>query len=294
MRLRFILAMCLVVTACAEKKVEDLVKRLKTRDAQELREVTGKIARLPNALAVPALRQGLHAAKWRTRYMSAKLLGRFQAQEAIPELIDALDDSIGGVTVQAAGALGALQAQEAVPGLIDLLDDTNEVVQIAAANALGQISAPAALPALGRLSESVVMSVRAAAISALGPCHDSSSAPQQSAHALRRTRRALDDVFVSIRIAGIVSLRSFDYRGSVDDLLRLLNDPSTEVQHVAVQALGEITSVDQSAWQGHAAPDMRLITDALDSIATATTNVAVRTRAQQSLATIAEASTVFP
>ena len=100
--------MCLVPTACAEKEVEDLVKRLKTRDAQELREVTGKIARLPNALAVPALRQGLHAAKWRTRYMSAKLLGRFQAQEAIPELIDALDDSIGGVTVQAAGALGAL------------------------------------------------------------------------------------------------------------------------------------------------------------------------------------------
>jgi HEAT repeat protein len=286
--------MCLALTACAEKEVEDLVDRLRTRDAQELRQVTGRIARLPNALAVPALRKGLHAGKWRTRYMSAKLLGRFQAQEAIPELIDALDDSIGGVRVQAAGALGALQAQGAVPRLIDLLDSDNEVVQIGAADALGLISSPAALPALGRLSESVAMSVRAAAISALGLCQDYTSAPQQSADALRRTRRALDDVFVGIRIAGIVSLRGFDYRGSVDDLLRLLRDPSAEVQHVAVQALGEITSVDQAAWQGHATPDMRLITDALDSIATATTNVAVRTRALQSLATIAEASATIP
>lgn len=286
-----VLALCLVVTACAEKEVEDLVERLKTRDAEELRQVTGKLVRLPNALVIPALRKGLHAGKWRTRYGSAKLLGWFHAQEAIPELIDALDDSIGGVKVQAAGALGALQALEAVPRLIDLLDSPNEVVQIAAANALGQISSPTALPALGRASESVGMSVRAAAISALGPCHDDSSAPRQSADALRRTRQALDDVFVSVRIAGIVSLRGFDYRGSVDDLLRLLHDRSTEVQHVAVQALGEITDIGHGAWENHPAPDMRLITGALDSVATATTNAAVRDRARQSLAKIAAVPT---
>jgi hypothetical protein len=56
---------------------------------------------------------------------------------------------------------------------------------------------------------------------------------------------------------------------------------------VAVQALGEITDIGHGAWENHPAPDMRLITGALDSVATATTNAAVRDRARQSLAKIA-------
>ena len=283
-------ALSLGLSACADREAEDLVERLKTRDAEELRQVTGKIVRLPNAVAVPALRKGLHSDKWRTRYVSARLLGRFQAQEAIPELIATLGDSIGGVQAQAAEALGQLTAQQAVTRLIDLLDDSNEVVQIAAANALGQIGSPAALPSLCRLAESGGMKVRAAAISALGPCVDDTAAPVLSSQALQLTRAAFTDVFVRIRIAGIVSLRGIDYRGSAGDLLRLLADRSEEVQHVAVQALGEITDIQHPAWQGHPRADMALITSALDSVVSARSNIAVSARAKESLAKIAAAA----
>lgn len=287
MRRLLLITLCLACAGCGSSEVDELVMRLKTRDATELREIRSKLVRLPNAIAVPALRKGLHADKWRTRYMSAQLLGRFQAQEAIPELLAALHDSIGGVRVQAAGALGRLQAQGAVPALIDLLDEDAEVVQIAALEALGAIGSSQALPALCRLTQSEPLGVRGAAISVLGPCHDFEGAPVLSAKALQYTRQALDDVFIRIRIAGIVSLRGFSYQGAVADLLRLAQDASPEVQHVAVQSLGEITSSRHAAWQDHPGPDMSLITSALDSIRTATDNAAVRERALQSLAKIA-------
>jgi HEAT repeat protein len=285
---RFVFAACLLILGCADRQAADLVERLKTRDAEELQQVTGKLVRLPNAIAVPALRQGLRAEKWRTRYMSCQLLGRFQALEAIPDLIVALRDSIGGVRAQAAGALGQLVAGQATQPLIALLDDDNEVVQIAAADALARIGSPEALPSLCRLSESRSLAVRVAAIKALGPCHDDTLAPLLSAQALNLTHQALDDVYIRVRIAAIVSLRALEYRGAVDDLLRLLRDPSPEVVHVAVQALGEITGVDHPAWQNHRSPEMALVTEALGSIVATTKNAAVRERARESLAKIAE------
>lgn len=288
---------CLTLVSCGGRAADELVERLKTRDTEELHEVTGKLVRLPNAMAVPALRRGLGSDKWRTRYMSAQLLGRFGAPEAVPDLLQALEDSVGGVRAQAAGALGRLSARSAVPRLVTLLDDDSEVLQIAAAEALAAIGAAQALPALLRLSQVRDLTLRTSAIRALGPCASDSSATNPTEMApdldsLRRQARrsiqtALDDDLARVRIAGIVSLRGTSYRGSVTELLRLADDRSAEVQHVAVQALGEITSLSHPAWQGHPAPAMGLITDVLDHKATAATNDAVRRRAVEALARIA-------
>jgi HEAT repeat protein len=280
----------LAFCACANREAEDLVARLKTRDAAELREITGKIVRLPNAIAVPALRQGLHSEKWRTRYMSAQLLGRFKAYEAAEELIGALSDSIGGVQAQAAEALGQLQAQEAVPHLLDLLDKTHEVVQIATANSLGQLGSTRALPSLCRLARARPLKLRAAAIRALGPCIDDSVDTLHSEQARQLIWAALDDVFADIRIAGIVALRGTAYQGAAGRLLQLLTDRSAAVQHVAVQALGEITDVQHRAWQGDTDPDMARIVSALDSVVSHTGNASIAERAKESLGRISEAA----
>ncbi|MDA0337175.1 MAG: HEAT repeat domain-containing protein [bacterium] len=282
-------ALSLVLNACADREAADLVERLKTRDTEELQEVTGKLIRLPNAIAVPALLQGLQSEDWRTRYVSARLLGKFQAQEAIPALIVALGDSIGGVQAKAAEALGRLDAQQATTRLIDLLDNHNEIVQVAAANALGAIATPAGLPSLCRLAASRSLQLRTAALRALGPCLDDTAAPVLSRQARELIDSALHDISPDVRIAGIVALRGADYAGAVNELLRLVTDPSAEVQHVAVQALGEITDTRHAAWHGDSRPDMGRITSVLDSVVAASTNVAVVARAGEALARIAAA-----
>lgn len=304
-RLSVTLLCCLTLVSCSDREAANLVERLKTRDTDELREVTGKLVRLPNAIAVPALRQGLSSDKWRTRYMSAQLLGRFRAPEAVPDLLNALEDSVGGVQAQAAAALGRLSARSAVPRLIELLADDSEVLQIGAADALAAIGAVQALPALLRLTQVRDLTLRTSAIRALGPCvADSAAIPAKDMTAvvsdsLRRLamstiRAALDDELSRIRIAGIVSFRGASYRGGVNDLLRLVDDRYPEVQHVAVQALGEITGPRHPAWQGHPAPAMTLIIDALERSATAASNEAVRHQANEALARIAAAATVSP
>mgnify|MGYP002640161359 CR=1 FL=1 len=285
-------ALSLALNACADREAADLVERLKTRDAEELHEVTGKIIRLPNSVAVPALLQGLQSEKWRTRYMSAQLLGKFQAPEAIPALIVTLGDSIGGVQAKAAEALGKLAAQQATTRLIDLLDNDNEIVQIAAANALGGIATPAGLPSLCRLAATRRLQLRTAAISALGPCLDDTAAPVLSRQARAIITAALHDTLARVRIAGIVALRGADYEGAIDALLGLVTDPSAEVQHVAVQALGEITDTRHAAWHGDSHPDMGRITSVLDSVVAGSTNVAVVARAREALARIAAAGKI--
>lgn len=277
------LILCLIA-GCGDSP-DELVSRLRTRDRQELREVMGELVRLPNAIAVPALRRGLHADKWRTRYMSAQLLGRFRDEAAIPELVQTLSDSIDGVRAQAATALGLLQAQEAVTPLIDALQDV-DVVRIAAAGALGQLGASQALPALSGLAQDPTIQVRAAAISALGACIDTVTAAGASDHALHEIERALVSPLPRIRIAGLVALQALNYHGRIGTLLRLVRDPSDEVQHVAVQALGEIDGPGHAVWAGHPTPDMSLVRAALDSVVVATDHEAIRARARQSLARI--------
>ncbi|MFC1526378.1 HEAT repeat domain-containing protein [Candidatus Latescibacterota bacterium] len=279
-----------LLVACAEREAEELVERLKTRDPAELREVTGKLLRMNNSAIVPALRRGLQAEKWQTRYMSAQLLGKARAAEAIPDLISALDDTVHAVVAAAAEALGRLDCHSAVPRLIKLVDHSDEVVGTRAAEALGRIGSPSALGALCQGAPGRGPAYRAALVSALGPCHDYQRAPALSDSALSVSRRALGDWSVQVRIAGIVSLRAFDYVGAAGDLLRLLHDPSEEMQHVVVQALGEIHSANEPAWQGDADPDMSRIITALDSVLTTSPNIGVRQRATEALERIAAAS----
>ena len=60
--------------------------------------------------------------------------------------------------------------------------------------------------------------------------------------AFRVVRRALRAPKPKWRVAALQSLRAYQYRDAVEEVIRMSVDPSDEVRYVAVQALGQIGS----------------------------------------------------
>jgi len=82
------------------------------------------------------------------RVRAIEFLGSQRDRGAIPQLIDALQDTVVEVKAKAAWALGMVQAKEAVEPIIDLLSDPTRRVRQSASRALLHIEEPEALPAL--------------------------------------------------------------------------------------------------------------------------------------------------
>jgi HEAT repeat protein len=215
--------------------------------------------------------------------MSAELLGKLKASEAVADLVTALSDTADGVVASSAVALGEIGDSAANERLVALLAHANPDVVKRAAEALGKIGSPSAVRALWPHRRDDPPRLRAEVIKALGMCHSYDSQASLSDSILHLSRELLDHWSPQIRIAAIVSLRSFEYTGSIRQLLRLANDPDEQIQHVAVQALGEIQSEDLPAWFGDPSPNQGLIISVLSDVVKETSNQAVRTKAIRSL-----------
>lgn len=99
--------------------------------------------------SIDALRQKLRAPDWQTRKGAVRELDYMTHNpDAIPPLIDALDDAHFTVRHLAAQALGHAQDTRATTGLTKALRDDSMMVRAAAAMSLGQIRNPDAVPAL--------------------------------------------------------------------------------------------------------------------------------------------------
>lgn len=103
--------------------------------------------------AVPDLIQLLQDDDWRIRYRSAEALGMIRSAYARDPLVQALSDQKDHVRYMAAKALGFLGDRYAVSGLVRLLPDENEYVRRIVVSALGAIGGDEAKTALAtRLS----------------------------------------------------------------------------------------------------------------------------------------------
>ena len=106
------------------------------------------------------------------RVNAAEELGRSGAAEAVPALIDAMNDDYWGVRLSAAMALGDIgdASEPVVPTLAKALRDENPSVRSGAAWALGRIGEPAkaAVPALIEALHEDKASIRFNAAYALG------------------------------------------------------------------------------------------------------------------------------
>jgi HEAT repeat protein len=209
----------LSLLACGERSPEPYFSQLRSRDAQERTVAANKLLRY-GAEVVPRLIKESQSGYIRVRFEVVKLLGR-----------------IGD--------------RRAVPGLEIRLDDTSSNVAQAAAWALGRIADPAALPALLAYSRDLSKGVRKEVVGSLGFCSvgaDSAIAAGGLDAALldsvySEVVYALRDPVPDVRIAALLAVRQFGYRGVGEQVIRLSRDPEAEVRHVAVQALGQIAAV---------------------------------------------------
>lgn len=144
------------------------------------------------------------------RSSEARRLGNEKVKEAVPALIDALDDEVSGVRINAIVALGEIEDERAVKPLMDILDkDELPAARAMAAEALGRFKG-------GRVKNNLL--------------------------------KAAESEDENIRISAVQSLGRAGGEGEIDELIKIAgNDPSWPVREAAAEALGEIALREANA-----------------------------------------------
>ncbi|MCP4256901.1 MAG: cellulase family glycosylhydrolase [Planctomycetes bacterium] len=180
---------------------------------------------------------------WRQRQEAAMAIGQMgiEAKDAIPSLIERLEDEQWHVRKAAAIALTSMgaEAKPAVNSLITALDDEEWHVRKPAAQALaaiGRASRPA-VPALIKALDDEEWHVRkpaAEALAAIGPA---------SKPAISQLIYALNDEEWHVRKPAAMALGAIgpDAKKAIPVLKEMLNDPEWHVQEAAKDALEKIS-----------------------------------------------------
>jgi len=187
------------------------IEKLKSMDSYVRTKAANALIRFDADVVIPMLLSESNSVYTRVRFEVVWLLGRFRDQRGIPALIAALGDRSPNVAARAALALGIMRSTEALPHLLGYVRDPSEVT-------------------------------RQYVLSALGPCHSYEAVPALSDSAHKVVLLALEDSKPKWRMAALQSLREFGYKDGFEPVLRMANDPSSEVRHVAIQALGQMAS----------------------------------------------------
>jgi HEAT repeat protein len=135
------------------------------------------------------------------RLYSAQALRKAGDKNAVPALIKALSDQYGLVRLQAAAALGQIGDSSAIPGLIKALDDPDAAIN--AARALGKLGGKEAEDALVAKIKAPDPAVSWAVIEALGACSKTPAVSQQLKDLAKtttneRTKKTCEDASAAI------------------------------------------------------------------------------------------------
>lgn len=219
--------------------VSVLIPALKIRNERVRQRAARGLGEVATADAVPALIDSLNDADQFVReYSRAALIN--VGRPAVPHLIRRIETSrMERIHQGAAGVLENLgtEAHAAVPALVGASEDSVPETRIAAAKALAAIDpdGEAVVSALIKLLVDRESSVRAAAATALGECDSTTSLRQVLSI-------ALTDASSTVRLAVAKSLmRHNDGAESVvPALLELLASADTEAALSAIRLLGEM------------------------------------------------------
>ncbi len=175
------------------------------------------------------------------RLKAANALLRYD-EKVVPRLIEEYGSGFIRVRFEVVKLLGRIKDPSAVPVLIKALADPSANVAQAAAWSLGELRAPEALPALLNYTQDASKGMRAQVLRSLGTCHSYEREPGLSDSAHKAIFKALRDPESDIKIKALLGLHEFGYRDATEEIIRMSRDPSAEVRHVAVQALGHIAA----------------------------------------------------
>lgn len=203
-------ALCWLAT-CARESPEVCIRQFRSMDPKVRIKAGNKLIRFETDEVVPLLIQESESDYIKVRFEVMRMLGRFKDRRGLPALIKGLDDKSPRVAAMAAASLSMLRAPEALPALLMYTHDPTE-------------------------------KVRQYVIGALGPCHSYEREPELSDSAYSQVFRALRSSMQPVRVAALQSMREFGYREAAEEILSMAGDPSAEVRHVVVQALGEIAA----------------------------------------------------
>ena len=252
-----------------------LLERLGPASAAE-RAVLLEALRETGAIEV-LLRSLRRRAPWR-RALAARTLGLVGASEAVPALIDRLDDGSRYVREAAVRALGRIGDERALPPLADLflnpgragagivyeallalgdaadpvlregLVSANDSVRVTACfGVVAALEPEAASAELVRMVADPAGEVRAAACEALGRI-PAATAPEPLEHATR-------DQVPSVRRAAVSALGSLDDPSSLPFLLAALDDPERDVALRAGESLVRLGRLPVAGGRARAAID---------------------------------------
>ncbi len=193
--------------ACSEPSPEPLIEQLHSIRSDVREKAAAKLVLYGESVVDRLIEEG-HSDYIRVRFEVARLLGRIKDPRGAPTLIRLLEDDSFNVAQYAAWGLGELRAPDAVPALLLYLET----------------------PSKG---------FRAQVITALGRCYDDTIHADLRDTLVAVVNMRLQDPTPKVRIAALQSARRLGYVGMSPALIRLSRDPSAEVRHVAVQALGQ-------------------------------------------------------
>jgi len=214
--LRTLAAVCFgliaMVAACNEPDPEPHIALLKSLQPEVREKAAGKLV-IYGESVVPRLIEETYSDYTRVRFEVARILGRIRDPRATDAMIRLLDDSSFNVAAYAARGLGELRAARSVPTLL-------------------------------RFTNSPARVFRQQVVWALGRCYDDSIHAGLGDSVLHVVERGLHDPTPDVRVVALQSARELGYRGMSAQLIRMARDPSAEVRHVAVQALGQVAIGD--------------------------------------------------
>lgn len=176
---------------------------------------------------------GIPSEAWRRRYC-VNTLAYLGDREAIPSLIDCLQDDAAEVRGSAATALGRLESVEAVPHLIKVLRDPDPWTRGSAAAALGRIKNPASFPYLVDTMKDPDATTRGTATAALGYTGNAKAIPHLA--------EALRDPDFRVRKRAVAALAHINLPEVFPHLIAALNGTGHPVRHRAADAISHLTA----------------------------------------------------
>ncbi len=182
--------------------------------------------------AIPKLIELLNNKDYLVQSDTIEALGQLHAGEAIPKLIELLNNKDDFVQSVAIKALGTLLAKETIPKLIELLNDENEAVQIAAIQALSQLQAKKATPKLIELLANENKDVQSTAIKALGELQVKEATP--------KLIELLANENEITQSAAIEALGKLQAKEAIPNLIRLLASQNEMSRRSAIEVLGSL------------------------------------------------------